>query len=94
MKKTLLRIALAAGLVGAVNWAMNSDNKALASEIKAQQEQYRISDPDHLDYVGPNAPFDLSESEAQDACDDGTANLCATGDEGTTIRWSGVANKF
>ena len=91
MKKTLLRLTLAAGLVGAVNFAM-SNNEVKANEQNAADERFEITDPNHEDYGTPQGE-NLSLSEVQEACKE-SGPTCATGDQGTQIEWNGSSSKF
>ncbi|MEH6307239.1 hypothetical protein RYH73_16445 [Olivibacter sp. CPCC 100613] len=92
MKKTILRITLAAGLVGVANWAMNNDVEANASVLKVQEEEYRITDSSH-----PNFNLVGLESEISPLCQ-GTQQTCAEPtDQNSTapnLEWNGNENKF
>lgn len=92
MKKTLLRIALAAGLVGAANWAMTDNNEVKASERTVQEERFEITDPNHEDYDTPEGA-NLTLNQADQACP-GAGPVCATGDQGTQVEWNGSSTKF
>jgi|GEM_PF-5024649 len=96
MKKTLLRLTLAAGLVGAVNLAMNIGNDAIAknidqtTSINLQVDDYEIVAPTHPN----NGDDNLSSDEAQALCD-GEGFTCATSESGQPdIEWDGNPSKF
>lgn len=95
MKKTLFRMALAAGLVGAVNWAMDGENSANAAEISAAN----VAVNQELYTFVPGHPLAGQQKTSQQIIEDGDCNgnlvVCATADDDQPdFRWDGNTIKF
>ncbi|MDX3917449.1 MULTISPECIES: hypothetical protein [Olivibacter] len=95
MKKIILRITLAAGLVGVANWVMNDDNKVNAAEVSVTpmtkvQEVYRITDESH-----PNFGLEGDLATVQALCPS-SGQECAqeVGNPNNIEEWNGGATKF
>lgn len=94
MKKTILRITLAAGLVGVANWAMSDDNKVNASEVsatKASSVQVLYTFVSGHPLAGQQRT--AQEIEDQNLCP-GQSLDCATAEGEAPILWSGNETKF
>lgn len=93
MKKTLLRIALATGLVGAVNWAMNSETEVNASEMTATTGTIQTLYTFVSGHPLAGQQRTAQQIEDQNLCPGEEAN-CATAPGQDPILWDGNETKF